>query len=513
MVQLLDGSSLPVVGQATGHALDLRIGVGPGRALVAVGVGEQPVTQCLGAFDGPATGPQVGDLGEWHATAGVQNLPGAARGGRHRDRGARQPPGWWQPPGWRLERGRHGRRLEWGSSGGGSGPVCLSGQTRCGDACVDLRTDPFNCGACGNRCAVNNCTGGVCREAGAPVQDCAPPFAVCAAACVNLTTDPAHCGTCDTACATGETCVNSVCTPGTTGASGCPEGQVLCGTACQEALPNFGTDGLSCPGGGAPPTACPAGRILCNGACFPEGACQPADCPPGQGYCYGVCRDFQNDPGYCGGCGTACPGGICSGGACVTCEEGTTPCGAACVDTKTDLNNCGFCGNLCGTQCIDGQCTGVGPAPALRCLWGETICGDECVNISEDRANCGGCGIVCPADSICGPMGVCHPCAPGLTVCGDTCVDITSDLNNCGACGYVCPDDANYCGDGGDGIVCAYPPISGPQALAPTDVASCPPGQVDCGGICVDLSSDPFNCGSCGVICAAGTSCQSGACA
>src|SRR5215211_2108727 len=70
-----DGTSLPVVGDATGHSLQLRIALGPQQALVAVGVGEQEITQCLGAIDGVATGSQSGDLGDWHATAGVQNVP------------------------------------------------------------------------------------------------------------------------------------------------------------------------------------------------------------------------------------------------------------------------------------------------------------------------------------------------------------------------------------------------------------------------------------------------------
>src|SRR4051794_4553254 len=69
---LADGTSLPVVGDATGHSLQLRIGLGPQRALVAVGVGEQAIAQCQGAIDGVATGPAAGDLGDWHATAGQQ---------------------------------------------------------------------------------------------------------------------------------------------------------------------------------------------------------------------------------------------------------------------------------------------------------------------------------------------------------------------------------------------------------------------------------------------------------
>src|SRR3954469_2847131 len=78
---LPNGTSLPVVGDATGHSLQLRIALGPQQALVAVGVGEQEIGQCLGAIDGVVSGPQRGDLGDWHATAGVQNLPSSGQGG------------------------------------------------------------------------------------------------------------------------------------------------------------------------------------------------------------------------------------------------------------------------------------------------------------------------------------------------------------------------------------------------------------------------------------------------
>ncbi len=42
--------------------------------------------------------------------------------------------------------------------------------------------------------------------------------------------------------------------------------------------------------------------------------------------------------------------------------------------------------------------------------------------------------------------------------------------------------------------------------------SSCPPGQADCNGACKNLGSDATNCGGCGVVCGAGTSCQNGVC-
>src|SRR5918996_3085056 len=70
---LLDGGpEVPVVGQATGRALNLRAdlqAVQEGLALVLVGTAEEPVSRCTGAVDGMLTGPLPGDLGDWHATA------------------------------------------------------------------------------------------------------------------------------------------------------------------------------------------------------------------------------------------------------------------------------------------------------------------------------------------------------------------------------------------------------------------------------------------------------------
>jgi hypothetical protein len=46
---------------------------------------------------------------------------------------------------------------------------CPSGTNACAGGCVDTRTDPRNCGACGKRCAINQiCSAGICT---CPVPD------------------------------------------------------------------------------------------------------------------------------------------------------------------------------------------------------------------------------------------------------------------------------------------------------------------------------------------------------
>lgn len=665
---LSDGTSLPVVGQATGFEFQARINLGQGQALVAVGVGEQEVTRCLGRLDGTTTSTEIGDLGEWHAVAGVQNIPagtGQAGGGGNRPAsGSNGSSG----------SGGSGNRPASGTSGTGSASsgsssatdqqstgnrsnngsssseddanseialACPEGQTRCDGACVNLRTDvvncgqcgvtcaselgagscingicgcpegstrcndicvntdrdPLNCGRCGNTCPAGQecrngscsggetscadgetrcsgacfnttsdvfncgecgricaldeeCTGGQCIsirdvDADADADDaavgdnantdaitddegneCEAGETLCSTVCTDLQTDVVNCGACGTICASVEECVGGTCTPIATAV--CAEGQVRCDGTCRDAITNFGSEGLSCPGGGGAPTECPAGRVLCNGACFPEGACQPTECQPGWGYCYGVCRDFQNDPGYCGGCSTPCTGGAyCSAGRCNYCSSSLTPCGNDCVDTQTDLDNCGACGNRCGTQCIDGRCTEVGPSPVQTCA----KAGEKCAP-GVDRPCCP--GHECVAGTCYPEIGTGdYPCGRKFSDpnrCGNVCVYLLTDPNFCGDCYTRCPPGAE-CRDG----LCSFSSVaaSDGQTLAPTDaepepepaaiapepepepeppVSSCPEGQTDCGGVCSDISFDEYNCGSCGFVCGSDSVCERGVC-
>lgn len=712
-LRLPNNVSVPLVGQATGHSLQVRAVLGPDLPLVAIGVGEQEIAACQGAIDGLLTGPALGDLGDWHAVA-LQQGQGEPATNAQQGRSAAQPAA------------TAAGAVSQGRGATGDVPTCPRGQTFCdleAGYCADLMVDPLNCGACGHQCAVNNCTGGVCGEATASVQNCAAPFALCADGCVNLQTDARNCGACDTrcpggtcangtclepaatgdpptcqaprtrcddqcldlrsdvfncgacgavcaidevctdgrcttqtegsppvsqqqgvcaagltlcdetcrdltndrdncgrcgnvcpasqrcsrgaclddaepcgngqercgntcvtttndifncgecgrlcaldetcrdgqcvpidddcqagqtrcndvctdlqtdtancgacstACLAGEACVDGACAP--TAPARCPAGQVRCDGVCREALPNYGSQGISCPGGGAPPSECPEGQVICNGACFPAGACQPTDCAPGWGYCYGVCRDFQNDPGYCGGCSGACRGGYCQGGQCHYCSSSLTVCGQDCVDIKTDLNNCGGCGNRCGTQCINGQCTAVGPT--ATCAPGTTRCGNTCVDLARDSANCGRCGNACGVNSQCFPPGECgfsvEYCeSQGKQACGLGCGP-RSDPFNCGGCGFVCPGgyacdpDLNICYIVGDSKRNGVPPTpprslasAGQQTLAPADGVTCAPGLAACADVCTDLARDPQNCGACGAACRDGEACQQGLC-
>ena len=99
-------------------------------------------------------------------------------------------------------------------------------------------------------------------------------------------------------------------------------------------------------------------------------------------------------------------------------------------------------------------------------------------------------------DGFCDPAPPPPPtCDPGLTDCGGICVDLNTDPLNCQDCGFDC----------GPGFLCA-------DAICQVDPSQCQQGETACGPSCVDISSDTLNCGACNIVCAAGASCTNGAC-
>jgi hypothetical protein len=89
-----------------------------------------------------------------------------------------------------------------------------------------------------------------------------------------------------------------------------------------------------------------------------------------------------------------------------------------------------------------------------------------------------------------GPPPASGKCGAGQTKCKGLCVNTQSDFYNCGACGVQCAA----------GQVCS------------NGVCGCPVGQTDCNGACTDLLSNSANCGACGVQCPSGHVCSGGVC-
>ncbi len=221
---------------------------------------------------------------------------------------------------------------------GGSTPLCgQNGGTlqcvgscgamlmECSDACVDVETDPFHCGACGDACTAQSNTSVTC-SASECVYSCVEGYDACtdgeeSDGCeTNTRTDPLHCSACGTACDdeanSSPRCVNGTCD------IACDNGFTDCdnniATGCEintnTDINHCGTCEIMCPArtnatttcaGGSCGFTCIAGRGNCDnnaangcetntqttkahcGACAGQGG---DVCTALEGCCRGACR-------------------------------------------------------------------------------------------------------------------------------------------------------------------------------------------------------------------------------
>ena len=239
------------------------------------------------------------------------------------------------------------------SNCGGCGVVCGAGQTCCG-SCVDLQTSVANCGACRHSClgpgvasGDASCAAGVCQCTGPTATDCD-------GTCANTAVDRAHCGDCTTACTfAGSQCQGGACGCFVPDPVECTSA-VSSHPACTDLNDpqNCGTCGVGCTAPGK--TACPAGNCSCASGNL-------TDC--GSAGCF----DLQTDAANCRTCGNACAAGqLC--------------CAAICTSVATDNAACGACGNVCTSpkSCQNGSCTcppTIPTACAADCCAGTACCG------------------------------------------------------------------------------------------------------------------------------------------
>jgi hypothetical protein len=200
-------------------------------------------------------------------------------------------------------------------------PVAKDKVVSCADAggivcpgvgCQFIKTDPQNCGLCGNVCPTHPYANATCLD-GVCSFTCIKDYGDCnqyaADGCeMNLVADQNHCGACGHYCTTDRICINKEC-------------------------------------------RCTGGRTDCNG----------------------VCIDLSQNSQHCGSCGSTCRfDQICENGVC-RCHYGTKECAGQCIDPltdpriecsgkcidpTTDMLNCGGCGKVCTAMCSGGKCQG-----------------------------------------------------------------------------------------------------------------------------------------------------------
>jgi len=180
---LSDGKKLAVVGQIVGRAINLRVTLPDRRVVVLLGTAAEDLAICRGAVDGLLTGPEPGDIGDWHSTARANKAATIPAGSSSAGATA--------------------------TTGAGNGD-CRNGQADCGKGCIDLLSDPGNCGQCDSPCGAGEiCVNGACT--GGDEQCDAGEITCSDTGCVDVATDINNCGQCGNACENPLICFNGLC--------------------------------------------------------------------------------------------------------------------------------------------------------------------------------------------------------------------------------------------------------------------------------------------------------------
>jgi hypothetical protein len=169
------------------------------------------------------------------------------------------------------------------------GADCDGGGLCCSQVCITFLTDPNNCGICGLACPNQQpCVDGICvdcsttdRDGGLVLADGTACNAggyegvCCGTVCADTRSDPANCGGCGdngdagppTVCSIGSLCVDAGCVPQCVGApnnSACSIRTPNDGTCCGQLCINPQTDNNNCYNCG---TVCGSGQTCIEAIC------------------------------------------------------------------------------------------------------------------------------------------------------------------------------------------------------------------------------------------------------
>jgi hypothetical protein len=169
------------------------------------------------------------------------------------------------------------------TTGTATGPTCGSSLTLCDGHCVDLSSDPLNCGACNESCFGAECQAGTCQT-GTTIA-CPSGATQCGDGCYYLASDHENCGTCGYSCFDDEECIGGTCSSGS------------CVTCAEFITPGSSPDGAPLCEGLSQELYEVLVECVCNGQCLPQcgdNACAGADLTP-------ECQDCVTDT--VNGCG------------------------------------------------------------------------------------------------------------------------------------------------------------------------------------------------------------------
>lgn len=179
------------------------------------------------------------------------------------------------------------------------------------------------------------------------------------------------------------------------------------------------------------------------------------ECRTGYAQCQGECLRVIDDPSNCGACGRRCePGLSCVAGQCVLPDGSGGVSGDSGVDGDANPDQSqggdgsdpdgsagdgsGGDGSLPDGSLPDGADPDAGDADDLDADDPDA----PCLPPFNTPFRCGDCDTRCTPEEFCSPVDdgyACVPCTPPTRRCGNVCVDLMSDPFNCGRCGNVCP--------------------------------------------------------------------------